>query len=286
MAETPIYSVDSSSINTWLNKKNPPSLGVSATGLTRTGGWTNARLAPRVYVTPPEDGVQEFDFHADAPSGMVIQALMPIAGMGGLDPAPDWLRGVRVIAETNEAELLFGPALAGEALHAFAMEPEQGEPGPERRAAEADASFLGSIEPAAALFSAAGAQCTDITLLSIDGIPEYKQEMRTVCVAWLFGKCVAKTDLPQYFRRNSKIIAYAQVCHPSLNDLLGDVRDCLKQAVGAGVLAGVFTGNPGAVAPALKAYLIACLKVKTGKALDDLELSVGTRKEAGGWTPY
>jgi hypothetical protein len=72
--------------------------------MTRTGGWTNGRLAARVYVTPPEDGVQEFDFIADAPSGMVSQALSRIKGSGGVDPAPSWLRGVRVYAETNHVE--------------------------------------------------------------------------------------------------------------------------------------------------------------------------------------
>ncbi|MEQ8433116.1 MAG: hypothetical protein RIA71_02655 [Oceanicaulis sp.] len=284
MTSKTIYSV-TEPVTAWLNKKNPPSLGVAATGMTRTGGWTNGRLAARVYVTPPEDGVQEFDFIADAPTGMVIQALMPIAGMGGLDPAPDWLRGVRVITETNSVESLFGPALAGEALESGAYEDESSAGFVESADSGESPIFLETMQTALESFAVEAAVCKAITLVSVGGVPEFKTEMTTKCVLRIGGRCVAKADVPVVYRRETKLVAYATVCHPSLNDLIEAVTDCLKQAVGAGVLAGVFTGNPGAVAPALKAYLIACLKVKTGKVLDDFDLSVGTRKESGRWIP-
>ena len=41
------------------NKKLPPEFVVSATGNVSTGGWTEPRLVPYVYVKPPQDGVQE-----------------------------------------------------------------------------------------------------------------------------------------------------------------------------------------------------------------------------------
>jgi len=281
---THIFSVNAP-ISTWLNKKQPPSLGVSASGMASTLNWKNPRLEPRHYTTPPADGVQEFDFVADPPTGMAPQVMTPIAGAGSLDPAPDWLRGVRVFAATNQVEQIWGPITETDALHAFEAEIEP----------ESEADLLALIGEEVVLleamqetgFSVApeGVKCHDITLLSVGGVPETKTEWKTKCIVRAFGRCQVKTDVPVVYRRTSKMVAYARVCHPALDAILDDVKDCLKQAVAAGVLAGVFTGNPAAVAPALKAYLIKCLQVKGAQAADEIDLSVGTRKQPGRWIP-
>lgn len=83
-------------------------LAIEAQGLTRTTGWTQPMLVARRYVQPPQDGIQEFDFLALRPAGGSGDALRKITGEGKLEERPDWLRGVRVIAETNSRERLVG----------------------------------------------------------------------------------------------------------------------------------------------------------------------------------
>src|SRR3546814_7919441 len=45
-----------------------PLLIVEVEGLAPTLGWTNVRLDPHVYITPPDDGVQDFDLVGDRPA--------------------------------------------------------------------------------------------------------------------------------------------------------------------------------------------------------------------------
>lgn len=74
---------------------------VGAHGEVPSSGWSHACLAPRFYVTPPADGIWDFDFLAAEPAEMAAQVVLPIAasyeGRG-----PGWIRGVRVHAATND----------------------------------------------------------------------------------------------------------------------------------------------------------------------------------------
>lgn len=80
-----------------------PLLIVEADGLAPTAGWTNVRLEPHVYITPPDDGVQDFDLVGDRPAGSAADALAPVeAGWEG--PLADWLIGVRIHAADNMVE--------------------------------------------------------------------------------------------------------------------------------------------------------------------------------------
>ena len=93
-----------------INQSAPPQLMVDAGGEVPTGGWTAPVLAPRIYTTPPADGIYEYDFTAIPPSGgMVPQVLTPIAAS---HTWPDYpaatLKGVRIYgigAGTKEATL-------------------------------------------------------------------------------------------------------------------------------------------------------------------------------------
>jgi hypothetical protein len=85
-------------------KSNPPQLAIVAVGIVSTTGWTNARLEPYFYVMPPADGIQDFDFVADPPTGMTLQVLTPItAGLTWPD-FPAWVKGVRIHAQHNKME--------------------------------------------------------------------------------------------------------------------------------------------------------------------------------------
>jgi len=88
-------------------------IAIAAVGEVPTTGWTHPRLSPRFYIAPPADGVWDFDFVADAPTGIVAEVFTPLAG-AFVSAAPDWCRGVRVHAATNklEQELQMGATAA------------------------------------------------------------------------------------------------------------------------------------------------------------------------------
>ena len=75
-------------------------LVVFARGTVPTSGWTSPRLAPRVYISPPADGLWDFDFYADPPAGIVLDVVLPIFAAATVT-APDWCTGIRIVAHTN-----------------------------------------------------------------------------------------------------------------------------------------------------------------------------------------
>ena len=83
-----------------------PLLVVEAEGLAPTAGWANVRLDPHVYITPPDDGVQDFDLVGDrpapGPSGAAEVLSEVEAAWEG--PLEDWVIGVRVHAVDNLIE--------------------------------------------------------------------------------------------------------------------------------------------------------------------------------------
>ena len=106
MVDVKIYSVHSVSLS--ILKKNPPILHIDAKGKTRTSGYTNVRLEPRIYVKPPADGIYEFDFVATEPSGVAAQVLTDVEAAYDWDSYPDELKGVKLYAETNDiVEMLY-----------------------------------------------------------------------------------------------------------------------------------------------------------------------------------
>ena len=84
-----------------------PLLIVEVEGLAPTAGWANVRLEPHVTITPPDDGVQDFDLVGDRPpslsSGDAADALTEVeAAWEG--PLQDWCIAVRVHAIDNLIE--------------------------------------------------------------------------------------------------------------------------------------------------------------------------------------
>lgn len=92
-------------------KPLPPILSIIATGEVSSTGYSNARLAPYVYVTPPEDGMYEFDFVAEAPSGASGSAMTEIKSEEfKWQDFPKELKGVRIYAEHNQIEEMLSTA--------------------------------------------------------------------------------------------------------------------------------------------------------------------------------
>lgn len=66
------------------------------------------QAAPHVAHTTPEDGIQDFHFHASPPGEPPTGNTPEIKASGGIDPVPDWLEGVRGLAGSNSQEKTLG----------------------------------------------------------------------------------------------------------------------------------------------------------------------------------
>lgn len=84
----------------------PPKLRITAMGTVRTGGWTNPRLEPFIFIQPPPDGIYDFDFVADPPVGPATQVITPIAVAHLWDNLPSGVKGVRIHAAENSKKAL------------------------------------------------------------------------------------------------------------------------------------------------------------------------------------
>ena len=79
-----------------------PLLVVEVEGLAPTSGWANVRLDPHVTITPPDDGVQDFDLVGDRPADAAEVLSEVEAAWEG--PLEDWVIGVRIHAVDNLIE--------------------------------------------------------------------------------------------------------------------------------------------------------------------------------------
>lgn len=103
-----VDTIDISILNTL-----PPAILVVAHGHVPTTGWTGPQLSPWFYIRAPDDGIQDFDFVAQEPAGIVGDVVLPIVAEANVhhDVANYWgagvpLRGVRVHARANSREEL------------------------------------------------------------------------------------------------------------------------------------------------------------------------------------
>lgn len=122
-----------------------------------------------------------------------------------------------------------------------------------------------------------------ITLFKIKGWPEFKVEMKKECRT-VFGRKIC-INIPQAFQKNCDLIAFAEIRHPAANSIRGKIESCTRQAIAAGVLAGVYSGSLEAAAAALKAYLTSCLAAQGVGSLAELSVTVRTESKCGNWKP-
>jgi len=284
LARPLIYEV-SDITNLVLLKTDPPILLIEACGWASSTGWENPGLVARVNVTPPADGILEFDFVASRPTGIDMPVLTRISGQTSVADLPDWVRGVRVLAETNAVERRF-PAARGPALVEGSVDDEiQSFLLPEATEPTEVELLLIDEEEGVFLSAAEGMSCRDTVLMSTD-IPEFKTEWEVKCLIKnpLTGRCLTSTKLPIFYRRTSKLRLIVRVCAPNTAAIWGDVQDCLRQASLAGIVAGVLTGgNLAAAAATLRTYLVACLKEKLGQVFGDITVALRREKVTGTW---
>jgi len=71
-----------SSIQLEILKTFTPILSIAVEGTVGSTGWKKARLVPYVYVTPPEDGLYEFDLIAIRPAIISLPVETRISTVG------------------------------------------------------------------------------------------------------------------------------------------------------------------------------------------------------------
>jgi hypothetical protein len=84
----------------------PPKLRITAAGTVPTGGWSNPALQPYIHIQPPPDGIYDFDFVADPPTGPAPQVISPIQATYTWEALPEGVKGVRVHASQNAKTVL------------------------------------------------------------------------------------------------------------------------------------------------------------------------------------
>lgn len=122
-----------------------------------------------------------------------------------------------------------------------------------------------------------------IDLFKIKNWPEFKVETTKQCRK-VFGKKVC-INVPQAFQRNCELEAFAEISHPDSDTIRASIEDCARQAVAAGVLTGIYTGNIATATAALKTYLQACLAAKGTEHLSQLSVTIRTETKCGPWKP-
>ncbi len=102
-----IYKITKISVS--IIKTIPPKLAIGCDGQVASSGWSHGRLEPRIYVMPPADGIMDFDFIADPPTGINMPVITPISVTEIIDRDPShfWgkgkpLKGVRIHASANK----------------------------------------------------------------------------------------------------------------------------------------------------------------------------------------
>ncbi len=109
MATGKIYK--SEEIKLDILKSNPPKLSITSKGKTRTTGWRDGQLMPRFNLSHPAlNGVYEFDFIAQIPTGITLQILTPISANYTLSKIPSDLKKIIVYAEINKTEQSYTPS--------------------------------------------------------------------------------------------------------------------------------------------------------------------------------
>lgn len=106
-----VYSIDS--VLAGLDQVSAPVLVVYVRGHVTSGGWSHPQLLPWSYISPPVDGIYDFDLVATAPVDINLPALELIEAAGAFANPPEILHGIRIHASNNFKEaLITGESIA------------------------------------------------------------------------------------------------------------------------------------------------------------------------------
>jgi hypothetical protein len=259
-------------------KSMPPIPFIEAKGIVPTSGWRNAHLSPVQYVTPPADGIQDFEFVAEPPEGLVLQVETSVyTPLIVLEDKPDWMVGVRIKAQNSEitrhfiepAKALIEADFEGDADGALALQDDE-------------TFYFDHVEDEIEAIPESGEQCHRFRLAKIGNIPQVKTEWENKCVR-ILGRRIC-TKVPVLYRRTCTMVVEAEVCWPGDKDIIGAIEDCAKQALAAGVLAGLLTGNLAAATATFTQYLKSCLTSKGIAAASRIRAGLRHHNQCPPWT--
>jgi hypothetical protein len=94
------------SIDVQIGERHPPFANIVVKGVARTGGWKNIELEP-LPTFAKEVGMRSFKLVGTPPDGPATQALTSVTASIRIDPIPDDVKTIRVLAETNEVAQTF-----------------------------------------------------------------------------------------------------------------------------------------------------------------------------------
>ena len=102
-SEKPIYRVEYVNLS-FIALNGPRIVLISAYGTTNTSGWSHFRLQPYIYVQPPPDGIWDFVFVADPPSGVSLDVISHASATYVWTLGKSDFKGVRVHSATNTVD--------------------------------------------------------------------------------------------------------------------------------------------------------------------------------------
>jgi len=90
----------------------------------------------------------------------------------------------------------------------------------------------------------------------------------------------------RYETRSVKAVAYIDFCHPSLNEIWGDVRSCAVGAAVAAVVAAVIAENYAAAKAVFYPVFYECLRQKIGSRAREVTVKMRMEKKKACWTNH
>lgn len=89
------------SVKTVIEKIFPPNLVLTATCNVPTGGYSNPRLEPVIYVRFPDDGIWEFHFSLEEPISPATDVITEMEATYVWDDYPAELKGIKIYGKEN-----------------------------------------------------------------------------------------------------------------------------------------------------------------------------------------
>ncbi|MCP4252319.1 MAG: hypothetical protein GY775_02725 [Candidatus Scalindua sp.] len=83
--------------------------------------------------------------------------------------------------------------------------------------------------------------------------------------------------------RSVRSVAYIIFCHPDIDDIWTDVRDCATGAAVTAVLAAILAGNYEVARATFYPVFYACLVTKIGERAKEVTVGFETKSEYGCW---
>lgn len=125
-------------------------------------------------------------------------------------------------------------------------------------------------------------ECHQVRLGELDGVPEFKTEMETQCVGPPWARVC--TDMPVFYTRTSKVVAFAEICGPrlTLESAKKELEQCAVAAASAVTIAVIVAG-PEAALPAFKATFAPCIEAKLKGLATQIDVKLKTDQESGQW---